>query len=579
MVPSLSAGLGHIALPLLSLSQLALAQSSLSLSPSSSAPEGASNYLDASFAGFGIEPSNLFSFTGGATPNKLSVKLLQNLADYAGAPPHIRLGGNTQDYMLYESDYTDFAWKKNPSSTAQGNIAADSMIIGPGYFEALNRFPKDTPVTYGLNLAYMEDDWEDRIVAAAQGAVSGMKNVKLYSFEVGNEPDLWLQNTFRTAPWNGQVYTTQFLDRAEAVYNRVLKPAGLPSSFFEPPATASTIGTTFEITQLVSDGMMVGRDGNNYVTVWNQHDYFYFIGVTATPITLNDLMQFDQTNTQFAYWEKQVKIGLKTGLPYVLREMSSIGPIGMPGVSDAFGASLWTLNFLLYAASLDISSVQMHMTDNSNASAWQPIPMYGRGPFVRTLYYAHAAMAQIVGNGNGTTQISSISTQNVGASYDGRIRAYSMYAHNNLQAVIMLNGKQANESQSDKGSFTFTVNFGSSNANKDVYLSYLTADGADSQTGATWNGMTYNDATGESSVVDSTAHKVTLDGSGKASIPVRDSQAVVANIGWQIGSTAVLKSDGSTARKSNASPRTIPAPSVAVTAMIATTFVLMAFGA
>jgi hypothetical protein len=284
MVPSLSAGLGSIALPLLSLSQLALAQSSLSLSPSSNAPDSASNYLDASFAGFGIEPSNLFSFTGGAEENKLSVKLLQNLADYSGAPPHIRLGGNTQDYMLFEKDYTDLAWKKNPSSTAQGNIAADSMIIGPGYFEALNRFPKDTPVTFGLNMAYMEDDWEDRIVAAAQGAVSGMTNVKLYSFEVGNEPDLWLQNTFRTAPWDGKTYTTQFLDRAETVYTRVLKPAGLPSSFFEPPATASTIGTTFEISQLVTDGMMEGRNGDNYVTVWNQHDYFYCKLLAVQPL-------------------------------------------------------------------------------------------------------------------------------------------------------------------------------------------------------------------------------------------------------------------------------------------------------
>ena len=278
MVRSLSAGvvagLGNIALPLLSLSQHALAQS-LSLSPSSSAPDGASEYLDASFAGFGIEPSNLYSFTGHDTANTFSVKLLQNLADYSGAPPHIRLGGNTQDYMLYDADYTDYQWKSNPNSTAQGNIAADSMIIGPGYFKALNRFPKDTPVTYGLNLAYMEDDWEDRITATAQAAVDGMTNVKLYSFEIGNEPDLWLQNTFRTAPWTGQVYTTQFLDRAEAVYTKVLQPAGLPSSFFESPATASTIGTTFEISQLVSDGLMEGRNGDNYLTVWNQHDYFY----------------------------------------------------------------------------------------------------------------------------------------------------------------------------------------------------------------------------------------------------------------------------------------------------------------
>jgi hypothetical protein len=129
--------------------------------------------------------------------------------------------------MMYDPNYTDFAWKKNPNSTAQGVIAADSMIIGPGYFKALDRFPKGTPVTYGLNLAYMGNDWEDRIVAAAQGAVDGMKNVKLYSFEVGNEPDLWLQNNFRSGAWDGKTYTTQFLDRAEAVYERVLKPAGM----------------------------------------------------------------------------------------------------------------------------------------------------------------------------------------------------------------------------------------------------------------------------------------------------------------------------------------------------------------
>ena len=72
-------------------------------------------------------------------------------------------------------------------------------------------------------------------------------------------------------------------------------------------------------------------------------------------------MLLDNTNEQFAYWEKQVKAGLATGMPYVLREMSSVGPIGMHGVSDTFGAALWTLNFFLYTASLNISSVQMHM--------------------------------------------------------------------------------------------------------------------------------------------------------------------------------------------------------------------------
>lgn len=42
----------------------------------------------------GIEPSNLYSYTGGSTTNALSVNLLNNLANYTGAPPHLRIGGN-----------------------------------------------------------------------------------------------------------------------------------------------------------------------------------------------------------------------------------------------------------------------------------------------------------------------------------------------------------------------------------------------------------------------------------------------------------------------------------------------------
>jgi hypothetical protein len=262
-------------------------------------------------------------------------------------------------------------------------------------------------------------------------------------------------------------------------------------------------------------------------------------------------MDMDQTDQQFTYWAKQVNIALKTGMPYVLREMSSIGPIGMPGVSDTFGASLWTLNFFLYAASLGISSVQMHMTDNSNASAWQPIPMYGHDTsFVRPQYYAHAAVAQLIGNGNGTTQISAIKTS-PGSGYQGRIRMYSTYANNNLQAVVMINSKESNSSEA-KNSYTFNLNLGSANANKNVYLSYLTAPGAESQTEVTWNGMSYDDVTGNSTLVDDSENKFTLDGSGKLSVQVRDSQAVIANIGSKLGVNLVLKPDPTQSKKSSA---------------------------
>ena len=81
----------------------------------------------------------------------------------------------------------------------------------------------------------------------------------------------------------------------------------------------------------------------------------------------------------------QLTESFDAGFPYFLREMGVVGPIGAHGITDTFAASLWTLNFFLFAATLNVSSVQMHMTDNSNASAWQPISYYGNDPFVRQI--------------------------------------------------------------------------------------------------------------------------------------------------------------------------------------------------
>ncbi|KAF2196262.1 hypothetical protein GQ43DRAFT_459256 [Delitschia confertaspora ATCC 74209] len=561
----------------LSFASLSLAQYTISIAVvQKPAPSALSAPLDASFAGFGIEPSNLFSFTGEAEPNQLSVTLLQNLADYSGAPPHIRLGGNTGDYMIWKPSFTDYRIDHNEKSVGQGAFASDSMIFGPGYFKALDRFPKDTPVTFGLNLAYQESDYIDNIVKEAQAAVDNMKKVKLYSFEIGNEPDLYLQNGFRSGVWNGDVYIKEFLERAKAVYERVLKPAGLPMDFFETSSTASTIGTTFEIEPLHKAGLTDGdSNGLTYISAWNQHDYFYFIDVTPTPLTLNDLVQLDNTNKQFAYWEKQIKTGLDIGLPYVLREMCSAGPIGVHGITDTFGAALWTLNFFLYAATLNISSVQMHMTDNSFASAWQPINMYDKDPFVRPQYYAHAAMAQIIGNGNGTTQIGLLHAKNtIPESYKGYFRAYGAYSNGNLQSVILINSREANTSVSDKESLIFTLDLGPAHEDKTLFLSHLTAPGTDSQSDTTWNGVVFLPKSGKPSAVPNfRPQTLRTSSSGQVTIPVRDSQAVVVNIGWLLGSHAVVKPDGGkpqhTPKKSAAGP-TRSGPGMAKVTAVAT---------
>jgi hypothetical protein len=108
-------------------------QGAASITPAASGAKasGLSQNVGPSFAGFGIEPSNLFSFTGGIYANDVSMQFMQNLADYSGAPPHIRIGGNTADYMIYDTSFDTFWVRTDKTADGQGAIASNSLIFGP----------------------------------------------------------------------------------------------------------------------------------------------------------------------------------------------------------------------------------------------------------------------------------------------------------------------------------------------------------------------------------------------------------------------------------------------------------------
>jgi hypothetical protein len=531
---------------LLTFASFTSAQSSATSRPPQKADSIAniSQPLSQSFVGFGIEPTNLFSFTGSDTSNAFSLQLFQNLADYSGSPPHIRLGGNTQDYMVYDSTYDAYFVATNPNPKGQGAIPSDLHTFGPKFWEVIDRFPAQTPVTFGLNLAYEASDWPQRVVNSAQAAVSNIKNAKLVSFEIGNEPDLYHNNGFRPTSYVASDYITDWTLRADAVWTNVLAPNGMPSAFFEPGATASTIGTTFEIEKLAAGGILSGSSGaGSFVSSWNQHDYFYFVDVSTYGLTLQGLQQLSKTEDQFTAWAGQVKQAANTNLPYNLREMASAGPVGIKTITDTFGAALWTLNFFCYAASLGIASVQMHMTDNSFASPWAPIEQQGVAPHVRPSYAAFAAMAQLIGTGNGTLQITNLNLEGISSDYKDYVRAYSFYNNGDLAGVVIINGKIANSTTSASARVGINLNLVLDGVGgQKLWLQTLTAKGADSTSGATWNGISFDsNGDGTPKQTSSTTDVVDITNDGKAAFVVNDSQAIIATINFQIGGAKSAK--------------------------------------
>lgn len=69
-----------------------------------------------------------------------------------------------------------------------------------------------------------------------------------------------------------------------------------------------------------------------------------------------------------------------------------------------------------------------------------------------------------------------------------------------------------------------------------LHLAYLTNDGADATANTTWNGISFEQTgNGLPTQVDNTDQTVTVGSDGSVSFTVRDSQAVVANIGSKVG--------------------------------------------
>jgi len=174
----------------------------------------------------------------------------------------------------------------------------------------------------------------------------------------------------------------------------------------------------------------------------------------------------------------------------------------------------------------------MHMTDNSFAAPWQPINNYGVGPFVRTTYYAWAAMTQIIGTGC-AARVAELPVT-FPANYENRIAAYAAFQNDRLSSITVINTLMLNATQ-PKGSVSVTLSLPDF-AGQTLYISELTADGADSRFNTTWNGLSYEQSgTGLPTVVNITIPAVKVGSDGKVTFSVRDSQAVVANIGMQIG--------------------------------------------
>lgn len=194
---------------------------------------------------------------------------------------------------------------------------------------------------------------------------------------------------------------------------------------------------------------------------------------------LAEIMQYHATESAYS---------ASKGLPYVLGETNSIACQGLAGVSDVFGAAIWSVDYALYAASLNVSNIYWQMGIGYRYAPWQAIQNGTTAPGPRPLYYGNLFVATALGDSD--AQVVPIVNTTSLAGY----AIYSGKTHQSkLRSIALVNMDVFNSSSSaatKRSSAKFSLPQGLCGENAKIRVKQLTAPGAEVREGITFDAQT-----------------------------------------------------------------------------------------
>lgn len=216
-------------------------------------------------------------------------------------------------------------------------------------------------------------------------------------------------------------------------------------------------------------------------------------------------MNHTSTVASIAHQVNESSLLASYGLPFILGETNSLYNEGAPGLSNAFGAALWGVDFSLYIASQTIQRVHFHQGTNYRYASWQPVQtntttLGTKAPYVQSSkswantntirYYGNIAVAASLGNSSN----SNVSVANIPLSSEFE-SAYAIYENEQLSKVGIVNLVEYNYTGSTAGtrpSAQYTLSVPSGYEDCTIRVQRLMANGSDAVTGISWDGTSYN---------------------------------------------------------------------------------------
>ena len=430
-----------------------------------------------------------------SAPNTFSNNLLNNLGNLTGTKPYIRVGGNTQDYALYNASLP--VATNGTVNPVRSLDYPTTLYIGPSFFESYSTWP-DTKFSHGFNLGNNHTEGQETLRATVPLACAALQNSKLYHWELGNEPDLFstsAQGAVRPSSWNEATYVQQWLNGTRTIKSLLSQSCpNLTTSDSYSYLAPSFAGTNNHLNPITTwhAGLNVDQD----IALISSHNYIG--GATQPGVTLQGtLMNHSSTVASIAHQvNESALLAPNYSQPFILGETNSLYNEGAPGLSNAFGAALWGFDFNLWCASQGIRRTHMHQGTNYRYAAWQPVDTNITTKGTKAPYYGSVAVAAMMGNESaaGIVQIANLVLP---SEFEA---AYAAYVDGALARIAVVNLIEYNYTTNgtapppvrEEATYSFGGLAGIVGEGEMVGVQRLMANGSDAISGITWDGFSYN---------------------------------------------------------------------------------------
>ena len=392
--------------------------------------------------GYSIEPIWVDAFV--ATPK--AARLLQAIADVTGTPPPIRVGGNTADqtYIFPHLNGT------NASSAALPELPdANRLEITPAWFRTWGRgyFPEGTELIYTLNLMANASAW-DNAAAQAEAAWRALGD-DLVMFELGNEIDHFINKGWRAPGWGVAQYIEQFRNLTGRIASSDwYRAAGDAAPKFQagviadPPWIPDQQDEVddFNIRNLTADGAGGIAERPQDRRLIGSYATHLYPQSTCDPGRWAR-MRLDLLSDHATLWRNvsqyvlEAEAARRAGAPLVMGETNSVSCGGRSGISDTFGAALWSVDYVLADATIGIEKTYFHLGAQSEYSAFTPAPYRYKNESleagIRANWYAHYFVAKVVApssSGGSDSDDQELSVAGIPAANSSSLSGYAVYS-------------------------------------------------------------------------------------------------------------------------------------------------------